>query len=278
MPTVFRCSSAEEFHEKAGHWLVQKEVQNNSCLIVLSSLLSRPVPERQEHYFWVVEQEGALLGTAFWTPPYKFTVSEMDKESLMALANAVRDSHPHIPGVGGPKDPAKHFSHLWNLKTQKSPLLEHSMRIYQLEKTMGVSTSPGILQKAGEGDGDLLAQWLQQFHDEIGVSEELNIRHMVENYIREQRLFLWEDGGFRAMAAYAGSTVNGVRLNMVFTPPEFRGKGYATSLVATLSQSLLDSGKKFCCLYTDLLNPTSNSIYQKIGYQPVCDWNVYKFK
>jgi predicted GNAT family acetyltransferase len=278
MPIISLCSSAEEFHEKAGHWLAEKEVQNNSCLIVVSNLLSKPVSERFEHYFWIVEDAGAIVGTAFWTPPYKFTVSEMEKESLMALANALRVSHPNIPGVGGPKEPAKYFSHFWNLKTQKSPLLEHSMRIYQLEKVMSPSARPGKLQKAQEKDVEFLAEWLRQFHAEISVSEELDIRNIVENYIREQRLFAWEDGGYRAMAAYAGSTLNGVRLNMVYTPSEFRGKGYATSLVASLSQSLLDSGKKFCCLYTDLLNPTSNSIYQKIGYQPVCDWNVYKFK
>ncbi len=247
-------------------------------MIVLSNPLSKPAAERFEHYFWIVEEAGVIVGTAFWTPPYKFTISEMDKESLMALANLIRDTYPNIPGVGGPKDPAKHFSHFWNLKTQKSPFLETSMRLYRLEKMMDVPMSPGNLQKSREKDSDFLTEWLGQFSAEIGISEKGDDRKMVENYIREQRLFVWEDGSARAMAAYAGTTLNGVRVNWVFTPAEFRGKGYATSLVASLSQKLLDSGKKFCCLYTDLLNPTSNSIYQKIGYQPVCDWNVYKFK
>jgi predicted GNAT family acetyltransferase len=58
---------------------------------------------------------------------------------------------------------------------------------------------------------------------------------------------------------------------MVYTPPHLRKQGYATSCVAALTQRMLDSGKRFCCLYTDLTNPTSNAIYQKIGYQPVCD-------
>ncbi len=278
MPTISRCFSAEEFLGRAGHWLAQKEVRNNSCLIVVSNLISKPISERPEHYFWVIEQAGAVIGTAFWTPPYKFTVSEMDKESLSALAEVVRDSHPNIPGVGGPRESADHFSHFWNLKTQRTPSLEHSMRIYQLEKITSLTMSPGKLKKAREKDGEFITKWLQQFHEEIRVSEELDIRNIVENYIREKRLFIWDDGEYRTMAGYAGSTLNGVRINMVYTPPEFRGKGYATSLVAALSQSLLDSGKKFCCLYTDLLNPTSNGIYQKIGYQPVCDWNVYQFK
>jgi predicted GNAT family acetyltransferase len=40
---------------------------------------------------------------------------------------------------------------------------------------------------------------------------------------------------------------------------------------------ILDSGKKFCFLFTDQANPTSNSIYQKIGYEPVCDFHEYTF-
>jgi len=152
------------------------------------------------------------------------------------------------------------------------------MRIYQLEKVLNVITNRGKLQNAEEKETDFLAKWLRKFHEEIHASEVLDLRNLVENYVREKRLFVWEDEGYRAMAGYAGGTLNGVRVNMVYTPPEFRGKGYATSLVASLSQRLLSSGKKFCCLYTDLLNPTSNNIYQKMGYQQVCDWNVYRFK
>ena len=278
MLSINRCSTVEEFQHKAGNWLTQKEAQNNLFLGIASNLLRKPANERQEHYFWTIENEGNLVGAAFWTPPYKFTITEMEKEFLIALANIIRDTCPAIPGVGGPKDSAKNFSHYWNLKTQKSPLLETSMRLYRLDKVLRVPVSPGSFQKAQEKDMNFLIGWLRQFHGEISLSEEVDDKNMVENYIREQRLFVWEDRGYRAMTAYAGSTLNGVRLNMVYTPSEFRGKGYATSLVASLSQNLLDSGKKFCCLYTDLLNPTSNSIYQKIGYEPVCDWNVYRFK
>jgi predicted GNAT family acetyltransferase len=57
----------------------------------------------------------------------------------------------------------------------------------------------------------------------------------------------------------------------VYTPPEKRNRGYASSLVAALSQHLLDGGRKFCFLYTDLANPTSNKIYRALGYEHVGD-------
>ena len=79
------------------------------------------------------------------------------------------------------------------------------------------------------------------------------------------------------MARRAGKTPNGITVNLVYTPPSLRRKGYATECVAKLSKLLLDSVSKFCFLFTDLMNPTSNSIYQKIGYRPIIDVDQYEF-
>ena len=79
------------------------------------------------------------------------------------------------------------------------------------------------------------------------------------------------------MAARTGPTTHGVRINFVYTPSEFRGKGYASACAAALSQAMLNSGRRFCYLFTDLSNPVSNQIYQRIGYVPVCDFTEYQF-
>lgn len=89
------------------------------------------------------------------------------------------------------------------------------------------------------------------------------------------RLFIWDDDGPVSMAAWTGKTPNGVRVNFVYTPPAFRGRGYATSCVGALSQRLLDQGNAYGCLYTDMANPTSNAIYRRLGYRPVCDAALY---
>ena len=77
------------------------------------------------------------------------------------------------------------------------------------------------------------------------------------------------------MAAFTGKTPNGVRVGFVYTPARSRRRGYATACVATLSQALLDQGNQYCCLYADLANSTSNNIYQRIGYRPLCDFADY---
>jgi predicted GNAT family acetyltransferase len=86
-------------------------------------------------------------------------------------------------------------------------------------------------------------------------------------------LLLWEDEGEPvSLAGWGGPTPNGIRIGPVYTPPELRSRGYATALTAELSQRLLDGrlyqgGRQFCFLYTDLANPTSNAIYERIGYR-----------
>jgi predicted GNAT family acetyltransferase len=79
------------------------------------------------------------------------------------------------------------------------------------------------------------------------------------------------------MGGYGGSTPNGARIGPIYTPPELRRRGYASALTADLTQMLLYRGSRFCFLFTDLANPTSNSIYQQIGYRPVADVDQWSF-
>ena len=79
-------------------------------------------------------------------------------------------------------------------------------------------------------------------------------------------------------AGFGGRTPNGARVGPVYTPPEFRRRGYASAVVAGVSRRLLDEGRRYCFLYTDLANPTSNRIYQDIGYEPACDSRDYRFQ
>ena len=90
---------------------------------------------------------------------------------------------------------------------------------------------------------------------------------------------LWEDGGEAvSVSGWGGPTPNGIRIGPVYTPPALRGRGYATALVAELSQALLDEGRSFCFLFTDLANPTSNAIYERIGYVRVCESAMVAFE
>jgi predicted GNAT family acetyltransferase len=102
-------------------------------------------------------------------------------------------------------------------------------------------------------------------------------RERILHLIQSGSRFVWRDGDLVSMAGATGATPNGIRINSVYTPDEHRRHGYASALVAALSQRQLDAGRRFCFLFTDLANPTSNSIYQRIGYQPVSVFGEYSF-
>lgn len=63
----------------------------------------------------------------------------------------------------------------------------------------------------------------------------------------------------------------------VYTPPEFRGRGFGGAVTAVVTQAALDSGAEGVVLFTDLANPTSNTLYQRLGYHPVSDFAVLTF-
>jgi predicted GNAT family acetyltransferase len=143
--------------------------------------------------------------------------------------------------------------------------------------------APGGARIARESDRATIVDWFQAFVAEaLPPGRDPASRESAEEtatyWIGGGGLWVWIDGGLVAMAGASGRTPNGIRVGAVFTPPEKRRRGYASSLVAALSQAQLDAGRRFCFLYTDLANRTSNRIYQDIGYEPVCDVDEYRFE
>ena len=96
------------------------------------------------------------------------------------------------------------------------------------------------------------------------------MRRASEGWLADRLVWLWETQGAPvSMAVVQGPTPGGIRVGMVYTPPAQRGRGHASTLVAALSQQLLDAGRRACFLFTNLANPTSNGIYQQVGYVKV---------
>jgi hypothetical protein len=135
---------------------------------------------------------------------------------------------------------------------------------------------PGLLRQAGAADVEILAPFARDFYREIGESAPPDA---LERAISEGRLFVWCDSEDRivSMAAWAGLTPNGVRVNFVYTPPTQRARGFASNCVAALTRRLLESGRRFVFLFTDLTNPISNRVYQSIGYAQIVQHQAIHF-
>jgi predicted GNAT family acetyltransferase len=156
-------------------------------------------------------------------------------------------------------------------------------RIFQLEQVQPVGSVSGQLRELTEADLPLLAEWLEAFDVEaLGETGQhpYEIERLRANFVNSdiRTMYFWLDGDqVVSMSGCGNPTRNGIRIGPVYTPPDLRGRGYASALVAAVSQLQLDKGRRFCFLFTDLSNPTSNHIYQAIGYQPIADIDEYAF-
>jgi hypothetical protein len=129
-------------------------------------------------------------------------------------------------------------------------------------------------------DRPVVRDWIEAFM--LEAFGEVDLEEVAANADRwlarrNRTLYLWEDGEVVSLTGVGGPTPNGIRIGPVYTPPAARRRGYASALVAAVSQAELDAGRRFCFLFTDLANPTSNHIYQAIGYEAVRDFNAYGF-
>jgi predicted GNAT family acetyltransferase len=149
--------------------------------------------------------------------------------------------------------------------------------ILRLDHLEAHDPAPGILCVAKEKHHKLLLGWSLAFVQECGIEETpQETEELVRRYIENRQFFIWEDRHPVAMAGFGGVTPNGVRVNMVYTDPRFRGRGYAGTLVHGLSRRLLADGHRFCCLFTDTQNPVAGRVYERLGYRYVCDFTEYR--
>jgi predicted GNAT family acetyltransferase len=157
-------------------------------------------------------------------------------------------------------------------------------RIFCLERVIPPRSTTGAWRLVEPGDRDVVADWMIAFVSEATPEEPPSLadaRAAIDRWIRQETAFgyIWLDHGEPvSLAGARGETPNGIRIGPVYTPPAHRGHGYASAVTAAASQDQLDRGRRFCFLFTDLSNPTSNKIYQAIGYEPVCDVDMYSFE
>lgn len=271
------------FLEKADPFLSKQEAINNLPLGLLyqAQKKQQKVPESKMPFMGLVEDDGEVCFAMVMTPPYNLIIySEGDKNDVVIekVIDFLIDKTIEIPGVIGLNQFADIFACKWEEKTGYSSIVAMKQRIFRLEGVSEIERSSGFMRQATMEDHDLVAKWTFEFSQitESPLSKEDSHEH-AKRFLEEGSIFIWEDEKPVSMARRARATKSGIVVNLVYTPEEFRKKGYASSCVAELSQRLLDEGYAYCALYTDLANPTSNHIYQEIGYRPIGDSIVYHF-
>ncbi len=266
----------QEFWHCTQAYLLQDQVENNVLLSISHSLLHNPERYLGKPYLAIVQTSGEILAVAIRTPPQKLILSKaQNMDALRLIAQDLRQEQ--LPGSMGLAKEVEIFSQTWQALTGQFYKRSVVMKIYQLTAVQRVSTVRGYLRLAKESDRSLLIEWLSAFLSEIDEAVGEDVQHQVDNRLKQQNTYFWIDSTPVSVASGKQVLPTIGRINLAYTPPEYRRKGYATACVAALSQKLLDQGCRHCFLIADLANPTANPIYQAIGYRPICDWHEYSF-
>jgi len=285
MITVTQSDDAGAFLVEAEELLLADEARHNLILGIAGTV--RDAPELYPlRMFWLVRHGSDVVGAAMRTPPYNLILARPAlPAALAALAEAVSDE---LPGVIGAVPESEEFAELWAAGAGARARTHMRQGVYALEHVEPTPPAPGSARVATATDRELVLRWWLAFGDEVlheGGPGRENAATIVDHRLASTvaGICLWEDDGEPvSFAGWGGRTPYGIRVGPVYTPPELRGRGYATAVTAELSQGLLDGrlfegGRSFCFLYTDLANPTSNAIYERIGYRRVCESAEFRF-
>jgi hypothetical protein len=272
-------SAAAAFLDAVGPTLLAREAENSLLLgIALRLADGHSYGAEAPFLACVKDDDGRLSVIALRTPPHNLVLcaNEERVDTLALIADCLADAT--LPGVHGRVDVADAFAALWQKKTSAIPSIGMEQRLYRLTEVARPANVRGGARWGTREEASLLTAWADAFIDEA-VPNDLkpDVRAMVERAVEGQALLVWDDKGAVSMCARSRPTPHGASINLVYTPPALRGRGYASACVAELSARILDSGKGFCTLFTDLANPTSNAIYQRIGYRPLVDFREIRF-
>jgi predicted GNAT family acetyltransferase len=220
------------------------------------------------------EVVGAVLGTAL----RGILLGNLPAELVPVVVDPLAEEAPRSIGVTGREDAVRLFAELYSARTgRRSRELERS-RLHKLGRFVD-QKADGAPRLAADTDLAALTPMFGAYRAEVGHVAEgaAEDRRWLEQRIEHGRLWVWEDDSrLVSLVGHQSPTSGAVRIGPVYTPPESRGRGYASALTAHVSRRLREAGDEVC-LFTDLANPTSNKIYAAIGFQPIQDFVGYAF-
>lgn len=281
---LVRPADVDEFGQIAGAFLGAREAENCVMLGLCSQMRAGSTSiQNFTPYFGVVRSRDTVVGAALVAGYLVLLSSPIDDAALPLLVADITRTAPDVPGVVAEASASRRFAELWTASTARSHRLNMSERIFRLERVIPPPPVDGEMRLVTEADHTLLAEWLAEFNAEaLGQRTDVAAMHaFAARWIARQgrTMYLWAVAGRPvSMVGVSGETPHGIRVAPVYTPRALRGRGYASALTAAVTQEQLDNGKRFCFLFTDLANPTSNHIYQAIGYRPVSDVADYRFE
>ncbi|MDV6038957.1 GNAT family N-acetyltransferase [Bacillus sp. SM-B1] len=249
---------------------LEKNEQENNLMLGVLQMVEQPI------FMGVAKQEEEVAVVFLQTEEKKQIIvatSEVMGVDIKELAKELTKVYPDIPGLIGNKKVVQRLAEEIAVLENKKTTVAMEQGIYELKQVKKKWTEEGIFREINSDELPVIEKWIYQFCEDVNLpTTKEEAEQTAHTLITNHRLFGLEiDGKLVSVAAKTRPTKNNITINFVYTPKEERKKGYASNCVAALSQRMLDEGYKTTTLYTDLANPTSNKIYQEIGYEQIAE-------
>ncbi|POX46974.1 GNAT family N-acetyltransferase [Streptomyces sp. Ru71] len=272
----------DAFLDRAGAFLHSRPAEHTVALTVTDGLRRRGLRAfgDGDPVFGVLERAGRVEAALVATPPWPPNLTRLSETDADALAAHLAALGHELSGVSAERDTAAAFAEAWQRYTGAKAEPHQRQRLYRLDElTVPDPLPPGRARVAEAADRDLLARWFAEFARDVGEERVGDTEAWADSRLAYGGVTLWEapDGTPVAMAGVTRLIAGQIRVAPVYTPADLRGRGYGGAATATVSRAALDAGADEVLLFTDLANPTSNALYQRIGYRPVADFEVWEF-
>ena len=255
------------FDDAVTTFLEGDPVRNTVLLTVLSMLRAGSAFGETEPWFASATEGGSTVGAALRTPPYKVALSGMPADVARTLGQRLASSE--MPGAFGDLATVAAFA--------EAAGRNHRVRIHEIQYMQTAVTRPpavpGEARAYLDTDANIYVRWDADFAAEAGVTHSADALALLRSRITAGGgLWLWAVDGTPVSMCGRTPPVAGVpRIGPVWTPPEHRRHGYAAAVTAFVCQQAFDTGATACTLFADAANPTSNAIYERIGFRPVAE-------
>ncbi|MFF4607891.1 GNAT family N-acetyltransferase [Streptomyces sp. NPDC001339] len=272
----------DDFLARAGDFLRSRPALHTIALTVTEALRTRGADAygAESPTFGWLERAGEVNAAFFRTPPRRLILTPLTADEADSLAAHLAGLSPLLPGVTADHDTATAFAEAWEQHTGATPTLHERERLYRLGTLMAPEPLPeGRGRVACERDREHLITWYREFVDAIGAVGPADPGSWADTRIASGRVTFWEnaDGTPVSMAGVTPMVAGQIRVAPAYTPAHLRGRGYAGAATVEVTRAALTAGAAEVLLFADLANPTSNGLYQRIGYRPVTDFAVYDF-
>lgn len=271
---ILKHTTCEEFLVYNESLLLKNESLNNLILGLAYMIKNKKMETTEPLYYSIVKNE-IVIGCALRSNVDKpLVITAMAELALDLLIDDLNQNQIKLASVVGEELSSTYFKNKWTKIKNLNFKINMHLGVYECLKVIMPKSISGELILATECDKKLIIDYVTGFSRDCfpnNPSSAERIESSTNLHLKNRSLFLLKSNKdeILSMAANSRSTPNSGTISLVYTPPNLRGKGYGSQVVALLTDKIIRDGKKFTNLFADLTNPTSNSIYQKIGYTKI---------